>query len=196
MTFKKVLNTKSEANNKPQVQQVPAELVKQSQSIVSQATSLKITNDGSYNDAVSMLTAVAQIKKSLEEKRKFFVEPLNKHVTSINTMFKEYSAPLTNADTALRSKIADFRAKEQAKQQEKPQDPVIASAIVKTTHSVTGGRVTGTKRWTYEIDNENKVPREFCSPDPKKIKGAMDMGMREITGVRIFEIEDLKVYTK
>jgi hypothetical protein len=41
--------------------------------------------------------------------------------------------------------------------------------------------------WTYEIVDEQKVPRVFCTPDSKKINEAIKAGVRLIDGLKIFE---------
>lgn len=57
----------------------------------------------------------------------------------------------------------------------------------------TAPKVKGlTKRWTYKILDEDKVPRNFCSSDSKKINEAIKGGARLIAGLEIFEIEDVR----
>lgn len=41
--------------------------------------------------------------------------------------------------------------------------------------------------WKFEVTDPNAVSRELCSPDPKKIQAAIDLGAREIAGVRVFK---------
>ena len=41
--------------------------------------------------------------------------------------------------------------------------------------------------FTYEIENEDAVPRELCSSDSKKINAAIKKGLRVANGLRIFE---------
>lgn len=43
------------------------------------------------------------------------------------------------------------------------------------------------KKWSWEIIEEEKIPRAFCSPDSKKINEAIKKGIREVDGLRIFE---------
>lgn len=43
------------------------------------------------------------------------------------------------------------------------------------------------KKWSWEITDEEKIPRAFCSPDSKKINESIKKGIREIDGLRIFE---------
>ena len=41
--------------------------------------------------------------------------------------------------------------------------------------------------WTFEVQEDDKVPREYCCPDGKKIKDAVKGGIRNIPGVRIYQ---------
>lgn len=43
------------------------------------------------------------------------------------------------------------------------------------------------KKWSWEIVDEEKIPRAFCSPDSKKINEAIKKGIVEIDGLRIFQ---------
>jgi hypothetical protein len=45
------------------------------------------------------------------------------------------------------------------------------------------------ERWTFRIVDENKVPREYCSPDPVKIRGMVtaQRGLTKIPGVEVFQ---------
>jgi len=46
--------------------------------------------------------------------------------------------------------------------------------------------------WDFEIVDDNKVAREFCSADAKKIRQAVKNGIRIIDGVRIFSRQDVR----
>jgi hypothetical protein len=54
------------------------------------------------------------------------------------------------------------------------------------------------KHYGYRIDNEAMVPREFCSPDPRKIKSHVDAyGMSaKISGVTVLPGETEAIQTK
>lgn len=45
------------------------------------------------------------------------------------------------------------------------------------------------KKWVFEIEDPSQVPYKYCSPDPKLLKEAVDGGLREIPGVKIYEKE-------
>lgn len=59
-----------------------------------------------------------------------------------------------------------------------------------TTRGTYGGSVVNTKRWTFEVIDAAKVPREYLMVDEQKIRAAVDVSqVREIPGVRIYQTE-------
>lgn len=63
-------------------------------------------------------------------------------------------------------------------------DMVVAPVFQVATPKVAG--LTSTEVYLFEIENEAAVPREYCSPDPKKIRAVVDALRSEarIPGVR------------
>lgn len=55
------------------------------------------------------------------------------------------------------------------------------------------GTAVSSLHWTHEIVAADAVPRAFCSPDEKLIREAVDAGVRNIEGVRIFQKERFAV---
>lgn len=60
---------------------------------------------------------------------------------------------------------------------------------VKVRQSVVGDYATTgiSMRADYEVVSDDDVPREYCSPDIGKLRRAVNDGVKEIKGVRIFE---------
>lgn len=60
---------------------------------------------------------------------------------------------------------------------------------VKVRQSVVGDYATTgiSMRADYEVVSDDDVPREYCSPDRGKLRRAVNDGVKEIKGVRIFE---------
>lgn len=52
------------------------------------------------------------------------------------------------------------------------------------------GNTSFKKRWTYEVLDVNKVPREYLVVDTVKVRKVVDAGVRNIEGIRIYE-EDI-----
>ena len=63
------------------------------------------------------------------------------------------------------------------------------SEPIKTSQSARGDISTTTLSmvWDYRIKSENKIPREYCSPDLGKLRRAVNDGERTIPGVVIFQ---------
>lgn len=65
---------------------------------------------------------------------------------------------------------------------------------IPTTHVPAFGtsKVKGlTKRWTFEVQDINQIPREYTQVDEKKIREAIAAGERNIPGVRIYQDESI-----
>ena len=43
------------------------------------------------------------------------------------------------------------------------------------------------KNWKFEIVDADIVPRQYLTVDEKKIREAVDMGLRDLPGVNIYE---------
>lgn len=60
---------------------------------------------------------------------------------------------------------------------------------IKPSYDLGDSKLTIRKSWTYEVVDENLVPRDFCSPDHKKIMDDIKSGTREIPGLNIYQKE-------
>lgn len=183
------------------------QIEKNNQSITERATSLVIADEKTQNEAVDYLSGIARAKKDLEEKRVFFVKPLNDQVKKINEFFKKYSTPLLEADGILRRKMVDYRTVLRKIEEEKNRKALeLAKSVgieqeeldmeVKPEAAKTeSGTVSGRKVMRFELVDENKVPREYLTVDASKIRKGIAAGVREIDGIRIWEDEDISVTT-
>lgn len=184
------------------------------------ANTLIVCDDVSAGEATNLLGFIATAKKKLEEKRKFFVKPLNDQVKKVNDLFKEYNAPLDNADRTLRGKVLSYRQEVQRKQREEeerlrklaekeqkrlekkaektgqPAPPPIVIPMIeqapKTIQADLGSATTKTV-WDFQIIDESLIPREYLIVDERKIRAVVKAGIREIPGVRIYQTEQLAV---
>lgn len=184
------------------------------------AQALTIASDEDLTLATDTLGVIAKIKKQLEEKRTFFVKPLNDQVKRINEMFKAWSAPLDRADQIIRGKVLAYRQEQERRRREEeerlrklaekeharlvrqaekrgetPPPPPPVPVIPQTAKTVAGtvGSVTTRKEWDFEIVDETLIPREYLMVNEAKIRAVVRAGVRNIPGVRIFEREVLAV---
>lgn len=89
---------------------------------------------------------------------------------------RDNEAEKIRLDNEEKKRIADLEAK--------------ANEKLQTQDSGVKGIRKDTK---FEIIDGNLVDRQYCSPDEKKIKEAIKNGVKEIFGVRIYEVESIIV---
>lgn len=82
------------------------------QAILARATEIRVLDAASCAVAGDIGVRATEILKAVEKRRKFFVDPLNKHVKEINALFKGISEPVQEAADGLRQKIAAYRVEE------------------------------------------------------------------------------------
>lgn len=200
---------------------VEQEVQKETTSVIAAANAVVITGDAAVAEATDILSWIARAKKQVEEKRRFFVKPLQDQVASINQLFKGLVAPLEQADKTLRDKILHYRQEQerlrraemerlrklQEKEQKRlerqaaktggppPPPPVMPVAVEAQAKTVRGdmGTVSARMVWDFEIVDPSKVPNEYRVINEKAIRAAVKAGVRSLPGVRIFQREELSV---
>jgi len=199
---------------------VEKEVQEETNKVVAAANAVVVDSNEGMQEATNILSWIAGAKKQIEAKRVFFTKPLRQQVEAINAMFKDYVAPLEQADKTLRGKILTYRheqerirraeqehmqkllEKEQKrleKQAEKrgmpPPPPVVAPVVEAQPKTVRSemGAVSAKKVWDFEIEDADKIPRAFMIPNEKAIRAAVKAGVRSLPGVRIFQREGLSV---
>lgn len=169
--------------------------------LTAQVKGFQVLDEDSYSKAGELLSWIAVASKNCEEKRKFFVKPLNDHVSRINLLFKNYSEPLASLRQELEPKMLKYRQDieearrlEEAEQKvDNPDLPVPAPVEQPKTTFNSIGAVSAKKVWTWKISDINKVPREHMILDEKKINALVRAGIRDIPGIEIYQQEKLAV---
>jgi phage gp36-like protein len=184
--------------------------------ILKKAQKIEVMDDKTVEDASTGLKVVRDLKKTIEEKRKFFVKPLNDHVKRINEFFKTFSFPLDQADRILKKKILDYqqlKRKQMEKEKERlqkkikkaeesktgvlslrlkqKQEEIEKELTSRTVKYDSGVKTITRKKWTFEIVDISKIPREYLMVDTVKINQAIKQGVREIPGVKIYQKEEI-----
>lgn len=180
------------------------------------SVSLVITGEKELANASDMLARVAKLRKQLEERRKFFTQPLNDQVKKINNLFKMWSEPLDRIDRKLRDAIAAYRAEAERKRREEeefnrrkqellarlagkkgqeppPPPPPVETMPAPAAVRTKSGLVTTRKVWTFKVVDESLIPREYLVLDEAKVRKAISAGVREIPGLSIYQQEEVVV---
>ncbi len=192
-------------------------LMAQSAAITEKANHLTVTDLITQADAVSFLGQVAKALKTVNERRRFFVDPLNAQVKAVNALFAEFTGPLEDADKLVRGKVLAYQQQEQARAEAEKQAALAAAGeapvpkvdgqivnvdtgeIVQaaaTTVRSFEGQATFKGRWTFEVVDAALVPDTFKMVNEKAIGAAVRSGVREIPGIRIYSVQDIAVTGK
>lgn len=180
-----------------------------------QAEAHQVSDKGSHNQAIAMAGEVKKLNKTVEVKRKEITADARDFVKQINALCKSWTDPLAEAEKILKNRAATYQHQielERRKQEERarqehealqqklqaeakeagveapemaPPAPVIPEQ--KVYRSESGASLHTRKRWVAELEDPDLIPREYCSPDQKKLDQAVKMGVRDIPGVRIYE---------
>lgn len=170
-----------------------------------------IVSSKDESKAVAFLVEVKKHHEKIDKARDFLVRPLNAHVRNINREFKKTLAPLEEADRIVRKGMSDYRQSEEFKMLEAkrveieeqakvavrmsdmktlstlaPRHEAAAAAAPRVAHTLTGS-ASFREALRFEITDATLVPERYLSPDEKKIRAAVDFGIREIPGVRIWK---------
>jgi len=183
--------------------------------IVREAQELVINDDSSERAAISMLGSIEVFFERDKDTYNELIKPFKDQVKKIDTHHKDHIAPVKEADAIIRSKLADWYIEQDRRrdvaqaeydrefnrQQEAysrrvvdaadenitatpPPVPTIVPKHAKTT-KVDDVSVTMVEDYDYDCIDEDKVPRDLCSPDIKKVRARHKSGVREIPGYRI-----------
>lgn len=78
-----------------------------------QAKNLNLVKQADVNGAGDWLKSIKQVEKTLEDRRKSLVKPLNEHIRYINGLFKEPMKILTETEGHIKKAILDWNRREQ-----------------------------------------------------------------------------------
>ena len=186
---------------------VPVEVVQKAESDAAlmsrQAEAIQVTTTEQEEQAYTALTQIKQAIKTIESKRKEITKPLNASLKAANTMFKKLAQPFIEADRIVRDKVMDFRQvqEEKAQKELERRQKIQESHKAKghETHEITQPEVEVSKetvvvsRWTFEVVDVDKVPKEYLVLDNVAVNKAIRNGVRKVDGLDIFQVEGLRV---
>lgn len=157
--------------------------------LINQATDHVIVDEKSASQALSMSLEARKIRKQLDETRLEIVRPHVDFQKSINKIVKEYEAKLEQIEENLKSKLDTYL-------KESTSTNNASFMVIEKEMSVEDGKLKKVKKWTWELENENLVPRDYLCIDEKKIAEAVKHGVRNIPGIKIFEKEEITMRVK
>lgn len=100
-------------------------------------------------------------------------------------------AQAAKSSTARDAALAKAATAGQELAQARIAEPMDAPTAFRTEHGTTTTRY----RWAFRIEAPDEIPHRYLMPDEKAIRRAIADGVRQITGVQIFEEAELAVRT-
>ena len=179
--------------------------------LVAMANAQVVLDQSQADEANEILTKINYGLKQIEGKRTSFTAPLNQSLKEINATFKKMVEPIKYAKESLTSRLMSWRRQEQARIDEERAKAVreeerrrkIQEAHAAKGHVVKEDITPVTKpipfsvndtttvqlRWTYEIEDDAKIPRDYLTVNGPAITQAVRAGVRVIPGVKIYQKE-------
>ena len=177
--------------------------------ILSKATSIDINDEPSSKLGTDFLSFIKKAQSRLEDRRKFFVKPLQEQVKEKNDYFKQMIKPLKDAEVMLKGKLLQYslelekKAEQDAKEKEIKANkiaedlklPKVQIEPDKSDSRIRSGLGLAytKKRWTYELVDFAKVPDKFKGLDTVKINSAIRAGERNIEGLKILQKAEVAI---
>ena len=170
-----------------------------------------ITNLDDLKKATDDISILTKLKKAIEEKRKEYVGPIRSNLDQVNASFKEFTAPLEEADKVTREKIKWFNLEQEEVRLAQERANQLAADATRKEAATHGGEITqsievvevqrelkksmtnlGTTsmkdNWTYEVTDFRELPDEYKLVNTSALNAfaKSTKGTREIPGVKIF----------
>jgi hypothetical protein len=178
-----------------------------------------INNDESLERGKVLAKEARKIEQFIEEKRKEATKPLLDKKKQIDDFAKHLTNELNNAVKPLRAQIQkyeeekerqrleelrrieeDRRRQEEALRVAQQQGDVEQITKIQEISELEAKAAELSEKssslrmiWTFEVENINLVPKEYMLLDETAVRRAIQAGVREIPGLRIFQKPSLVI---
>jgi len=182
------------------IEPIKEEAIKQDTEVMlAKVNAFTCTTQEDYTMGAELMSALQDRIKRVEKLRAEVVDPLNQALRSARNLYKKLSEPYENAKSSVRIMMEKYimaeeekkrKEYEQAVKKAKKNEEIIVERPATKVLTDTG-TVHTRKRWVFEIENVDEVPREFLTLDTAKVNQAISAGNRSIAGLKIYEKTDV-----
>lgn len=163
-------------------------LVKAAEDSKASVLAFKVTDEPSHANGADILRHLNALRDRIEADRTGVTGPLHGVIATVNSWFKPATIAIDEGVAHVKGEIARYVRDVNAS---RAAQAIAGKPVELAPPQAVGVRVQQTETW--EVVDESKVPREFCSPDATKIRKYLkDGGVRAIPGVR-FSVKDVVV---
>jgi hypothetical protein len=141
-----------------------------------QASGIVVSDETSARNALSMSLQARKIRQQLELSRKEIVKPHFDYQRDVGKIVADAKDRLEQIESTLQQRISDYM---------KSQEDNPFSCVNEI--EVEDGKISAKKKWAFSIVCEELVPEEYLCVDTAKVEKAIANGVRQISGITIFE---------
>lgn len=141
--------------------------------VVKNAQEIQVKTYEQVMDAADLLLDVKTIGEKITERKEKITKPMNEALKSVRAFFKNPETDYDKAETIIKDKVLGWHSAHWSEQ-----------TVQDNTIYGTRGKVTVVERFTVEIEDESKIPRELCSVDVARVKLALEAGLK-VKGARL-----------
>jgi hypothetical protein len=188
-----------------EVSSFTAEQSREDEGLVEQLDALAIRKATDLDFAAGLLREIAARHDALDGKRRSWVDPLNRVVKDINATFKPLLDALKRAEATVKEKIGKFHVEAERERSKmlaeagraSESNPAKAERLIERAELLDVPKVDGVgvkMVWTGEVVDASLIPREFLSPDVKKLLAVTEAGGSDpkIPGWRAWETAQVR----
>jgi hypothetical protein len=150
----------------------------------------RVTDPTTFEFASKFLLSTKAEHTRIDAQRKQVTGPFTDALRNLQAFFRRPLDMLEKAEGHLKHEIARYNREIEAQRAAEASAglPVLAAPPLSEVQGV-----TIVKTRAFEITDPEQVPRQFCSPDPKKIQAHLDGGgLEAIRGVKFFDRETVR----
>lgn len=206
-------STLAKIESKPEVKTLSANAEK----ALAYAEKIEIVDEATKEKATKAVIQIRDQETAGDKMRKFFTEPLNAQVKNINNLFMPTVKIFNQAQTIIREKLGAYQMEQERiaiaarakveKELAEGKIKKVETAVKKMGNIVEPEKTQRTEAGTttyrdvaeVTIIDENLIPREYCTPDPKKYEvialARHKSKMEQIPGLKV-EIKKVPSFRK
>lgn len=182
------------------IEPIKEQAIKQDTEVMlSKVETFACTTQEDYTQGAELMSALQDRIKRVDKLRAEVVDPLNLGLKNARSFYKKLSEPYESAKAKVRAGMEEYVRLEEARrfkeyqeaQKNAKKDEEIIVEKQPTKVLTDKGTVHTRKRWIFEIENIDEVPREYLMLDTVKVNQAISAGQRTIAGLKIYEKTDV-----
>ena len=165
--------------------------------LVNGLDAIEISSDEEMAMVNEHLELIKKKKAAIDEPRKILAGPLDKILKLFNSWVRPATKALDNGEKILKAKISEAlitarRAQDEALKEIEASGGEAVAEVLAVAHGQQliqqPDNVSIIEKWDLEIVDPAAVPREFCNPDPVRLRAhAVATGGAAVAGVRFFK---------